>query len=206
METKNPGDKTLSVAPKKATLGLKRGVERDTVRQSFSHGRTNTVQVERKKRRIVLPGEGRAEPSSPVRTPEPAMAGPARAHAHEPAPTPNPRAGLVLRQLSGDEIDARARALADAKVHEAEERKAAEEAATRRVAEAARLQREREDAERRKTEEEARRKTEETLRERAEDAARRRFGGEEAKPAKGEGHIRALAKGFLGLSARLLPR
>src|ERR1700681_3102 len=128
METKNPGDKTLSVAPKKATLGLKRGVERDTVRQSFSHGRTNTVQVERKKRRLVMPGEGRAEPSAPLRSPEPAIAGPARAHAHEPAPASSQRAGLVLRQLSGDEIDARARALADAKVHEAEERKAAEEA------------------------------------------------------------------------------
>jgi translation initiation factor IF-2 len=186
METKNPGDKTLSVAPKKATLGLKRGVERDTVRQSFSHGRTNTVQVERKKRRIVMPGEGRAEPSAPTRGPEPAMATSARAHAHEPGPASNPRAGLVLRQLSDDEIDARARALADAKAHEAEERKAAEEAAARRAAEAARLQREREDAERRKTEEETRRKAEETARERAEDAARRRFGGEEAKPAAAE--------------------
>ena len=80
METKNPGDKTLSVAPKKATLGLKRGVERDTVRQSFSHGRTNTVQVERKKRRLLPPGEGRSEPSPPLRTPEPAMAGQVRVH------------------------------------------------------------------------------------------------------------------------------
>jgi translation initiation factor IF-2 len=191
METKNPGDKTLSVAPKKATLGLKRGVERDTVRQSFSHGRTNTVQVERKKRRLLPPGEGRAEPSPPLRTPEPAMAGQVRVHAHEPPQAPSPRAGLVLRQLSDDEIDARARALADAKLHEAEERKAAEEAATRRVAEAARVQREREDAERRKTEEEARRKAEETARERAEDAARRRFGGEEAKPGEGEAHLGA---------------
>ena len=183
METKNPGDKTLSVAPKKATLGLKRGVERDTVRQSFSHGRTNTVQVERKKRRIVPPGEGRAEQGPPGRAPEHAMAGSERGHLHETRPAPSPRAGLVLRQLSDDEIDARARALADAKVHEAEERKAAEEAAARRAAEAARLQREREEAERRKTEEEARRKAEETVRARAEDAARRRFGGEEAKPA-----------------------
>src|SRR5947209_14083982 len=154
METKNPGDKTLSVAPKKSTLSLKRGVERDTVRQSFSHGRTNTVQVERKKRRILLPGEtARPEPPAPVRTHEPAAAGNARVHAHEPAPPASPagaRAGLVLRQLSDDEIDARARALADAKLHEAEERKAAEEAASRRAAESARTQREREDAERRK--------------------------------------------------------
>jgi translation initiation factor IF-2 len=46
-DTKNTGDKTITVAPRKP-LSLKRpGVERDTVRQSFSHGRTNTVQVER---------------------------------------------------------------------------------------------------------------------------------------------------------------
>src|SRR5690349_3714241 len=72
METKNPGDKTLTVAPKKSTLSLKRGVERDTVRQSFSHGRTNTVQVERKKRRISHPGEApaRPEPSAPARSAE----------------------------------------------------------------------------------------------------------------------------------------
>ena len=91
------------------------------------------------------------------------------------------RAGLVLRQLSTDELDARARALADAKVHEAEERRAAEETAARRAQENARLAREREEAERRKNEEEARRKAEETARERAEDAARRRFGGEEER-------------------------
>jgi translation initiation factor IF-2 len=183
METKNPGDKTLSVAPKKATLGLKRGVERDTVRQSFSHGRTNTVQVERKKRRVVMPGDGRSDQSPSGRAPEHAMAGAERAQTHQSRPAPSPRAGLVLRQLSDDEIDARARALADAKAHEAEERKAAEEAAARRAAEAVRLQREREEAERRKAEEEARRKAEEVARERAEQEARRRFGGEETKPA-----------------------
>ena len=64
-ETKNTGGKTLSVAPRKP-LSLKRsGVERDTVRQSFSHGRTNTVQVERKKRRVSPPAEVKAE--APVR-------------------------------------------------------------------------------------------------------------------------------------------
>src|SRR4029078_928378 len=50
------GDKTISVA-QKPRLGLKRGpgVERDMVRQTFSHGRTNTVHVERKERRVVVP-------------------------------------------------------------------------------------------------------------------------------------------------------
>src|ERR1700732_3460384 len=50
--TKNPGDKTLSVAPTK-TLTLKpRGVEQGVVRQSFSHGRTKAVVVEKGERRL----------------------------------------------------------------------------------------------------------------------------------------------------------
>ena len=49
-DTKNPGDKTISVERK--TLGLKRsGGDQGTVRQSFSHGRTKAVVVEKKKRR-----------------------------------------------------------------------------------------------------------------------------------------------------------
>ena len=45
--TKNPGDKKLSVAPTK-TLTLKpRGVEQGVVKQSFSHGRTKAVVVEK---------------------------------------------------------------------------------------------------------------------------------------------------------------
>src|SRR5882757_2464012 len=53
--TKNPGDKTLSVAPTK-TLTLKpRGVEQGVVRQSFSHGRTKAVVVEKVKRRVGGP-------------------------------------------------------------------------------------------------------------------------------------------------------
>jgi translation initiation factor IF-2 len=189
--TDQTGDKTIN--PAKRTLGLKRGaVERDTVRQSFSHGRTNMVQVERKKRRIALPGE---KPEAPAPAPAPTpVARPVQAEAPV-APPPRPaapaesrpaqgaRSGLVLRQLSTDEIDARARALADAKVHEAEERRAAADAATRRAAENERLTRERSDAERRKTEEDARHQTEVSVRQRAEEAARRRFGKEETPAA-----------------------
>ena len=159
------------------------------MRQSFSHGRTNTVQVERKKRRIVMPGEAKSEPQAErrprARVPRPSRSPSPRATRSRPSRrSRRPRAGLVLRQLSGDEIDARARALADARVHEAEERRLAEEQAVKRNAEAVRAQREREDAERRKVEEEARRKTEEALRARAEDTARRRL-GEEKKPRAG---------------------
>src|SRR3954469_20054963 len=51
-ETKIPGEKTLSVSSTK-TLTLKRGVEQGVVRQSFSHGRTKPVVVEKVKRRGV---------------------------------------------------------------------------------------------------------------------------------------------------------
>jgi translation initiation factor IF-2 len=51
VDTKTPGDKTLSVPTK--TLTLKPRVEQGTVRQSFSHGRTKQVVVEKRgKRRI----------------------------------------------------------------------------------------------------------------------------------------------------------
>jgi translation initiation factor IF-2 len=187
-ESKNTGDKTISVARRPLGLKPRSGIERDTVRQSFSHGRTNTVQVERKKRRITLPGE-KVERAEPVVPPAPV--------ARAPEPTPvvsqppasdsqaSQRAGLVLRQLSTDEIDARARALADARVHEAEERKRAEEIAARRALDTDRLARERADAERRKAEEDARHQLEEIARQRAEETARRRFGEPEAKPADG---------------------
>ena len=66
-DTKNTGEKTLTVAQPK-TLTLKRtGVEQGTVRQSFSHGRTKAVVVEKVKRRAVGPGEAKAiEPSPPA--------------------------------------------------------------------------------------------------------------------------------------------
>ena len=184
----NTGDKTISVTPKR-TLGLKprSGVERDTVRQSFSHGRTNTVQVERKKRRVGPADKDAGAVAPAVRTVEPAPARArqaARPQTSAPQPSaPSARSGLVLRQLSSDEIDARARALENAKVHEAEERRAAIDAAARRAAEEERAARERAEAERRKTEEDARHQAEEATRQRAEEAARRRFGGEEAKAA-----------------------
>src|ERR1700722_19592169 len=51
VDTKTPGDKTLSVPTK--TLTLKPRVETGTVRQSFSYGRTKQVVVEKRgKRRL----------------------------------------------------------------------------------------------------------------------------------------------------------
>ena len=66
-------------------LGLKRTVETGKVKQSFSHGRSNTVVVEVKKRRILgRPGE--AAPEAP-KTPVPAAEAPKpAAPAAKPAP------------------------------------------------------------------------------------------------------------------------
>jgi len=72
VDTKSPGDKTLSVPTK--TLTLKPRVETGTVRQSFSHGRTKQVVVEKRgKRRIPArqPRLKRLRPSLPPRRRQP---------------------------------------------------------------------------------------------------------------------------------------
>jgi translation initiation factor IF-2 len=58
-DTKNPGDKPLSVGTK--TLSLKPRTETGVVRQSFSHGRTKQVVVEKKTKRR-LAGDPRLRP------------------------------------------------------------------------------------------------------------------------------------------------
>ncbi|NLH81311.1 MAG: hypothetical protein GX458_10780, partial [Phyllobacteriaceae bacterium] len=72
-DTKSSGDKTLHVEVKK-TLTLKPKTDA-TVRQSFSHGRSKTVLVETKKKRILKPGEVEhghvAAPKAPEPTPAP---------------------------------------------------------------------------------------------------------------------------------------
>ena len=117
--TKNSGDK-LSVTPTK-TLTLKRSsVEQGVVRQSFSHGRSKAVVVEKVKRRVPGPGEAKAEPAAPERGTAVKRAGaPLRATgstaatAPSAAPAAAPKAsGVVLRPLTEDERTARAHALA----------------------------------------------------------------------------------------------
>jgi translation initiation factor IF-2 len=81
-------------------LGLKRTVETGKVKQSFSHGRSNTVVVEVKKRRILgRPGEA---PPAEAPKPEPVAEGP------KPAPKPAaPAAPQTRRPSAMDEIAAR---------------------------------------------------------------------------------------------------
>jgi translation initiation factor IF-2 len=183
-ETKNPGEK-LTVAPSKP-LTLKRSVEQGVVRQSFSHGRTKAVVVEKVKRRIG-PGEAKIEaPAAP--TARQAAPAPQRAPSAAVAPAAKPTAvapkasGVVLRTLTDEERDRRAHALDDAKVREAEERKVAEEEARRRTDRESKEHAEREAAEARKREEDERRKHDEETKRRAEQEAKKRFGDDEARP------------------------
>ena len=180
-ETKNPGDKKLSVGSK--TLTLKRGVEQGTVRQSFSHGRSKQVVVEKVKRRVIgAPTDAKAEaaPAEPAKKPAAAKAGAARAAAAAPAaapgaPAPKP-SGVVLRTLTDEERNARAHALADARVREAEERKYAEEEAQRRASRELTERADREAAETRKRDEDERHKREDEAKRKAEQEAKKRFG------------------------------
>ncbi|MGO4333300.1 translation initiation factor IF-2 [Labrys sp. KB_33_2] len=312
-DTKNPGD-TLTVTPTK-TLTLKRPSSApDTVRQSFSHGRSKTVVVETVKRRpsgpvtppaapppaappprpVPPPAAAAPQPALPPRAAEPApaprpveapkapapapvqpapvqpapvvaekpAAPAAAAPAQAPAPAPQvetpaprpaapapaaaapaaprpaapaaaapvaprqatqtqgrpgapqqggrpgqspsgrpqgqrpgrPGAGMVLRTLSNEEMDARTRVLAEARVREAEERKRAAEEAVRRAAEEVRREEERKAAEIRKREEDERHRREEETRRHGEAEARRHLG--EAAPAPREGAAPARPGGY----------
>jgi translation initiation factor IF-2 len=136
----------------RAPLGLKRTVETGKVKQSFSHGRSNTVVVEVKKRRVLgRPGEAEAPKPQPAPAAEPAPAAKAPA---PPAPAPKPAARPVSDTASRRELQ-------DKLLREAEESRmtALEEA------------RRREDRKAQETSEEERRRADENRR--AEEEARR---------------------------------
>jgi len=186
--TEKTGEKKLSVSSTK-TLTLKgRGVEQGVVRQSFSHGRTKAVVVEKVKTRTV--GRPKAEAATPAATPTarstakaaPARAEPAATPTPAPAPTPSKPSGVVLRTLTEEERSARAHALADSRLREAEERKIAEEEAKIRAEREAIERIEREAAEARKREEDDRRRHDDETKRKADEVAKKRFGEAEAKP------------------------
>ena len=186
--TKNSGEK-LSVTPTK-TLTLKRpGVEQGVVRQSFSHGRSKAVVVEKVKRRVG-PGEAKPEPAAAAPAAAPKRAGaPARnaaaAQAQSAAPAASPKSsGVVLRTLTDDERNARAQALAGAQLREHEERERAEEDARVRRGREESERTERAAAEARKRDEEDRRKHDEETKRKADEVAKKRFGGDTASPLK----------------------
>lgn len=170
-DTKNTDDKALSGAPKKTLTLSRRTVEQGTVRQSFSHGRTKAVVVEKKKSRGH--GDGAPAPSTgPAAAPPPSRVAEGLQPRREPAPGNTPRpserrpgaGGMVLRSLSQDELEARQAALAQALARDAEEKRRAAEEAVRREAEEKRRAAEEAETARREAEEAARREAEEARR------------------------------------------
>ncbi len=186
-----PGDKKLSVPSK--TLTLKPRVETGTVRQSFPHGRTKQVVVEKRGKRRVG-GDGPFA-DAPHTAPEPAVAkaaAPATTAktplgggrpAAAPSGPPRRPSGVVLQTLTEDEHAARVSALADARQREVEERRHAEEEAKRRASREGVEQAEREAAEARRKAEEERHRHEEDAKRKAELEAKKRFGEAEAAAA-----------------------
>ena len=186
-------DKKLTISGR-GTLGAGRGVETGQVRQSFSHGRSKSVVVERKRRKIVKKGAAPAVPE-PRETPSLEIKRPKEDAADQAQPT----SGSEDEHLTARERDARAEALEAARKQEAEEQKRREE--ERKKAEADALERAKQaqeaaavaevDAEaeaKRLVEEEARRRHDEEARKEAEaeaeaeEEARKAAEAAEAKP------------------------
>ncbi|HWY61887.1 MAG TPA: translation initiation factor IF-2, partial [Rhizomicrobium sp.] len=153
------------------TLSLKK-TETSTVKQSFSHGRTKAVVVE-KKRTLGAPAPAKPAKDKPATAEKPAVV--AASAEIKPAIVLKPAArGVVLRQLSDEEKARRAAALADAKVSDSEARRQADEEARRRFAEEEKLKLEHAAAEKRKVEEDARKAADAEARRHAEAEAARR--------------------------------
>src|SRR4051794_6383580 len=127
----------------RAPLGLKRTVETGKVKQSFSHGRSNTVVVEVKRRRVLGPQGAPQEEQIPA--PAPAAAAPAPQAPTPAAPAPRPavsnesaqeRQARMLREAE----DQRMHALEEARRREERERAEAADAEARRAEERARAE------------------------------------------------------------------
>jgi translation initiation factor IF-2 len=156
---------------RKMTLNVRRTVESGHVRQSFSHGRSKSVLVEKKKRRAV----GATPAAQPAEEPKPKVATAA------PEPTPakrerddeQRRPGVVLRALSDEEKDARLRALTESRQREAIEREKAKEEAAKRVVTEEVKAKEHDEALERQKKEEARHEAEAEARRKGEEVARK---------------------------------
>jgi translation initiation factor IF-2 len=165
---------------RKMTLNTRRTVESGHVRQSFSHGRSKSVLVEKKKRRSIGGAAPLAVEDAPAKpTPQPRVA--------EQTPKPRieepqgRRSGVVLRQLSDEEKDARLRALNDSRQREAELREQAKQDAVLQDVTEEQRAKEREEAEERKRKEDERHEAEEKARQKGEETARKHLLKEEAE-------------------------
>jgi translation initiation factor IF-2 len=170
-------DTTRQARPQgRQPLSLKK-TETSTVKQSFSHGRSKAVVVEKKRTRLA-PGEMPKVAETP-KPQQPEISKPQVSQSQAQRDQQVSR-GVVLRQLTEEEKVARSRALAGARVEELEARKRAEEEAKHRAVEEARLAIERAAAEKRKAEEDARKAADELAKRHAEEEAARRLEKKEA--------------------------
>jgi translation initiation factor IF-2 len=157
-ETNDPDTKRPLTLGRGGKLELRKPIEAGQVRQSFPHGRTKTVTVEVRKKRVVTPAANdRAEPASA----DSSRGAPA-------AGIPHRRSAVLPHGLTAEERAGRVRALQDAI-------KAGEEA--RKLAA---LEADRDREARRQAEQEARRRAEEDSKTKAEEESKRK-GEEDAK-------------------------
>ncbi len=139
--------------PKRKPLGLKRSVDAGEVKQTFSHGRTNKVAVEVKRRRkVAKPGAAAEEVAPPPPPPPPPVAKPAakKPIAKKPAAdaeTPQERVARLQREAEEERLrlaeearrreeDQRAKDAEEEKRRAEENRKAEEDAEKQRKAQA----------------------------------------------------------------------
>jgi translation initiation factor IF-2 len=132
-------DKTDSNKPARKPLGLKRSVDAGEVKQTFSHGRTNKVVVEVKRRKLV--GKpGAPEAAKPVvaeaRAPAAAPVAPARPVPPPKVPMPSQMSRKELQdKLLREAEESRLNAMEEARKREAEAARAQSEAEKQRLAE-----------------------------------------------------------------------
>ena len=167
----------MSDSDGKKTLGLRGGPRAGNVKQSFSHGRTKSVVVETKRKRVMVPKPGTAKLGAGT--------------------SPSPSASNKRPDgVSDAELERRLAAVKAAKAREAEEVAVREAEAKAREEERnqRRLEQEQKEREQREAEELLRKKEEEEARAKREaEALEKRKVAEEAQPVRAEGEVPRLA-------------
>lgn len=169
-------DDNKNDASGKKTLTLKgAGVGQGTVRQDMGRGRSKSVVVETRKRRISRPDEDKAAPAislkprKEVQKPAPAKAPPV-----EKETAPRKPVQETVNRLSASEMEARRKALEGSRVREVEDRKRAEEDAIKRAEQEKIRAKEAEELARKQAEEDVRIQKEAEEKKRAEELARKK--------------------------------
>ncbi|MEC7512118.1 MAG: translation initiation factor IF-2 associated domain-containing protein, partial [Pseudomonadota bacterium] len=116
MSDTKTGEDSESNAGRSKTLSLKRTVESGQVRQSFSHGRSKSVLVEKRRKRTINSGGAEAAPAEEI--------------AQQPEAPSSPQDNLSKTQQDRRQaavIEAKQRAIEEAKQSEIDARRRAEE-------------------------------------------------------------------------------